>query len=146
MQPNYTFVLDLKSSDLAKNGAATNTQERDMILAKAICDTSNSNTITLVRDGQLIGNGVGQQDRVGAANLALIRARGSGHETEGAVAASDSFFPFPDAPELLVQNGIKAILSTSGSVNDSKAVEACAKSGVPLYLVPDTLGRGFFGH
>jgi phosphoribosylaminoimidazolecarboxamide formyltransferase/IMP cyclohydrolase len=146
MQPNYTFVLALLSTDLAKNGIATSQQEQDMLLAKAICDTSNSNTIALVKDGQLIGNGVGQQDRVGAANLALMRAKGSGHEAMGAVAASDSFFPFPDAPELLVTNGIKAILSTSGSINDSKAVEVCQKNGVPLYLVPDTMGRGFFGH
>ena len=145
-QPNYTFILDLKSADLAKNGQASEDQERDMLLAKAICDTSNSNTITLVKNGQLIGNGVGQQDRVSAANLAVMRARGSNHVIEGAVAASDSFFPFPDAPIALMDNGVRAILSTSGSVNDQKAINACTERGVPLYLIPDSLGRGFFGH
>ena len=78
--------------------------------------------------------------------LALSRAKGAGHDATGAVASSDSFFPFPDAPETLMAGGIKAILSTSGSVNDPKAVEACAKQNVPLYLVPDTEARGFFGH
>ncbi len=145
-QPNYTFVPDFKSADLVKNGTATELQERDMLLAKAICDTSNSNTISLVKNGQLIGNGVGQQDRVGACTLALMRAKGAGHDTTGAVASSDSFFPFPDAPETLMSGGVKAILSTSGSVNDPKAVEACAKQNVPLYLIPDTKARGFFGH
>lgn len=146
MQPNYTFVLDLSHGELEKHQTATETQEKDMILASAIGSTSNSNTITLVRNGQLIGNGVGQQDRVGAANLALLRAKGSGHDTTGAVAYSDSFFPFPDAPELLIQNGVSAIFSTSGSLKDSLSIEACTKANVPLYLIPDKLGRGFFGH
>jgi phosphoribosylaminoimidazolecarboxamide formyltransferase/IMP cyclohydrolase len=145
-QPNYTFILDLASSDLQKSGQATEAQERDMLLAKAVCDTSNSNTIALVKDGQLIGNGVGQQDRVSAANLAIMRAEAAGHDTKGAVASSDSFFPFPDAPQTLIDAGVKVILSTSGSVNDPQAVEVCAKAGVPIYLIPDTLGRGFFGH
>ena len=146
MQPNYTFVLDFKSADLVKAGQATEAEERDLILAKAISDTSNSNTIALVKDGQLIGNGVGQQDRVSAANLAIMRAQAAHHDTKGAVASSDSFFPFPDAPQVLIDSGIKVILSTSGSVNDQKAVEVCAKASVPMYLIPDTLGRGFFGH
>jgi len=59
-QPNYTFVPEIK--------------DEDIILAWAVGCTSNSNTITLVKDGQLLGNGVGQQDRVGAANLAILRA------------------------------------------------------------------------
>ncbi len=146
MQPNYSYLLDLKQTELAKHGSATEAQERDMILSSAIGHTSNSNTIALVREGQLIGNGVGQQDRVGACGLAISRAVGAGHNTQGAVAYSDSFFPFPDAPEVLIKNGISAIFSTSGSVNDVKAIDVCAKANVPLYLIPDTLGRGFFGH
>ncbi|MBP6884566.1 MAG: hypothetical protein KBC17_01945 [Candidatus Pacebacteria bacterium] len=145
-QPNYTFVLDLKSSDLVKNGTATEAQEKDMLLAKAICDTSNSNTIAIVKNGQLIGNGVGQQDRVSAANLAIMRAQSAGHDTNGGTASSDSFFPFPDAPDVLIKAGIKVILSTSGSVNDVKSIELCKENNVPLYLIPDSLGRGFFGH
>lgn len=145
-QPNYTFILDFKNADLAKNGTASEQEERDMLLAKAISDTSNSNTIALVKNGQLIGNGVGQQDRVGAANLALSRAAGANHDATGAIASSDSFFPFPDAPETLIKGGIKAILSTSGSVNDGKAVDVCKAANVSLYLIPDTQGRGFFGH
>lgn len=146
MQPNYTFVLNLKAPELVKNGQGDEATEKDMLLAKAICDTSNSNTISLVKNGQLIGNGVGQQDRVGAAALALMRATGAGHDPRGAVASSDSFFPFPDAPETLIKAGIKAILSTSGSVNDGKSVDVCKTANVPLYLIPDTQARGFFGH
>lgn len=145
-QPNYTFILDLASPDLVKHAPATLAQENDLLLAAAIGSTSNSNTITLVKDGQMIANGVGQQDRVGAAKLALMRAERSKHDARGAVAYSDSFFPFPDGPETLINAGIAAILSTSGSLKDQATVELCKERRVPLYMIPDKLGRGFFGH
>lgn len=145
-QPNYTWTVDLKSSDVDKTGDLTDAQARDLVLAWAICATSNSNTITLVQNGRLIGNGVGQQDRVGCCELALKRARDAGHNPAGAVAASDSFFPFPDGPEVLIKAGVKAIWSTSGSVRDSDTKKVCAQAGVSLWQVPDAIGRGFFGH
>lgn len=117
-----------------------------MLLAWAIGATSNSNTIALVKDGMLVGNGVGQQDRVGAAKLALMRAERSKHEVKGAVAYSDSFFPFPDGPETLIDGGVATILTTSGSLKDPATIELAASRGVPLYMIPDRLGRGFFGH
>jgi phosphoribosylaminoimidazolecarboxamide formyltransferase/IMP cyclohydrolase len=147
MQPNYTFTPDFEEGLMLKKfGEATDQQEVDMALAWAIGSTSNSNTITLVKNGQLIGNGVGQQDRVGAANLVVERARRSNHDIAGAVAYSDSFFPFPDGPQVLIDAGVKAIFTTSGSVKDQLTIDLCAKHGVVLYMVPDPIGRGFFGH
>ncbi|OGJ08521.1 hypothetical protein A3I95_02370 [Candidatus Nomurabacteria bacterium RIFCSPLOWO2_02_FULL_44_12] len=161
-QPNYTFVPEINN--------------RDVILAWAIGCTSNSNTITLVKDSRLVGNGVGQQDRVGAAKLAIFRADESARELknsadgrfhpkdgvmsknfsvpgrtseadlEGTTAYSDSFFPFPDAPEVLIARGIKTIFSTSGSVNDEKIIELCKSKGVNLIMLPDTEARGFYQH
>jgi len=145
-QPNYTFVPDFDRGGIVKHGSATPVQECDMMLAWAIGSTSNSNTITLVKDEQLIGNGVGQQDRVGAANLAITRARRSGHNLIGSAAYSDSFFPFPDGPQTLIDAGITAIFTSSGSVKDQATIDVCAKHGVALYMVPDQAGRGFFGH
>lgn len=145
-QPNYTFVMDLTSTDLAKHGTATPAQEDDMLLAWAVGSTSNSNTIALVKGGMLLGNGVGQQDRVGAANLAIVRATRSGHDLTGAAAYSDSFFPFPDAPQTLFDAGVTAILSTSGSKNDQLSIDLAAERNTALYLIPDSIGRGFFGH
>jgi len=180
-QPNYTFVPSFDSK--FKN--------QDIVLAWAIGCTSNSNTITLVKDGRLYGNGVGQQDRVGAAKLAIFRADESFKEEqknssallypagkfvfelqkknsadgrvqpeaggmsknfsteaelEGATAYSDSFFPFPDAPEVLINRGIKTIFSTSGSVNDEKIIELCRAKNVNLILLPDSEARGFYQH
>jgi len=146
VQPNYAFVSNLDHVGIAKHGKATPQQYCDMMLAWAIGSTSNSNTITLVKNEQLIGNGVGQQDRVGAANLAITRARRSGHDVTGAAAYSDSFFPFPDGPQTLIEAGVTAIFTSSGSVKDHATIDVCAKHGVALYMVPDQAGRGFFGH
>ena len=153
-QPNYTFVPDLKF----EQGESL---LKDAILAWAVGCTSNSNTITIVKDGRLVGNGVGQQDRVGAAKLAIFRADDAaafaknsefGRPTseladlENATAYSDSFFPFPDAPQALIDRGIKTIFSTSGSVNDDKIRELCANKGVELFMLPDSEARGFYQH
>ncbi len=143
-QPNYTFVPDMSRMPL------------DTILAWAVGCTSNSNTITIVKDGRLYGNGVGQQDRVGAAKLAILRADDAAKvarqdlatlaDLAGATAYSDSFFPFPDAPQVLIDRGIKTIFSTSGSVNDEKIIELCKSKGVNLVLLPDVEARGFYQH
>ncbi len=145
-QPNYTFILDLNDPELQKIGQATTKQEDDMLLAKAICDTSNSNTITIVRNGQLIANGVSQQARLRGANLAVNLAGYSEHDTKNSSSASDSFFPFKDGLEALAAAGVKAILSTSGSINDKDIIAFCKDQGIVPYLIPDKKGRGFFGH
>lgn len=145
VQDNYNHVLDLDDVT-EKVGQATPEQEKDMVLAWAIGSTSNSNTITLVRNQKLVGNGVGQQDRVGAAELAIKRALDSGNRPMGAVAYSDSFFPFPDGVKVLAEGGIKAILATSGSQQDKAVANTVQLRRVVLYRLPDTAARGFFGH
>lgn len=162
-QPNYTFVLDF-SKHVEEHGELTDQQRDDMLLAWAIGATSDSNTITLVKDGKLIGNGAGSQDRVGAAQLAISRtsielptlSEEEGklmmhvpldkEKLEGAVAYSDSFFPFPDGPQLLADAGIKAILTSSGSVNDQLVLDTLRKADVSVAMVPDKIARGFFDH
>jgi phosphoribosylaminoimidazolecarboxamide formyltransferase/IMP cyclohydrolase len=146
LQPNYTFVLDLEDEEMEKVGRASRALQNDLLLAWAIGSTSNSNTITLVRDSMLLADGVGQQDRVGACQLAIKRATDAGHSTEGSAAYSDSFFPFTDGPETLAKHGIKLIFATSGSVRDEDVKKACAENGVAIYLLPDSKARGFFGH
>ena len=152
VQDNYTFILDLKSRDLQKTSQPPFARpslaklEKDLVLAWAVGSTSNSNTVVLVKNGMLIGNGVGQQDRVSAAQLALKRARDGGHDIAEAIAYSDSFFPFPDGPIKLADAGVKAILATRGSVNDAKVAEALKQTGVIFYTLPDELARGFYMH
>lgn len=165
-QPNYTFLLNFNDPEMRVYGERNSKAEKDLLIAWGVGCVSNSNTITIVKDGTLIGNGVGQQDRVGAAELAIKRAIDAGHglkvswwrrllallrlakrkELKGAVAYSDSFFPFPDAVKILINAGIKTIFSTSGSVNDQVIQELCVKNRVTLYQLPDAKSRGFFGH
>ena len=147
-QPNYTFVPDLrnaeKSGEAADDSHTRIEMEIDAIIAWAIGSTSNSNTITIVKDCMLLANAVGQQDRVGAVDLALYKVKRAGHDCTNGSAYSDSFFPFPDAPELLVLAGIAMILTTTGSVRDNKMKEACEK--ILLYTYPDADARGFAWH
>jgi phosphoribosylaminoimidazolecarboxamide formyltransferase/IMP cyclohydrolase len=151
-QPNYTFVLVFEHvqhppvDPLPGQLAIDVRIYEDAMLAWAVGSTSNSNTIALVKDGMLIGNGVGQQDRVGAAQLALQRACDAHHDVHGAVAYSDSFFPFPDGPTVLAKAGIKAIMASSGSLRDKEVRQACAELGVTLLMIPDAEARGFYGH
>jgi len=146
-QPNYSFIFDLKSRDLMTYSCFPSPIETfDFLLAKAICDTSNSNTMTLVKERQLIGNGVGQQSRARACRFAIAIAQECNHDTRGAIAASDSFFPFVDGPEVLQQAGIKGIVTTSGSIRDQEIIEFCRKKNIGLFMIPDAIARGFFKH
>ncbi|MEI8270519.1 MAG: hypothetical protein WCG45_04055 [bacterium] len=156
-QSNYTFVPNF-SDALVEGDKEILKKENivsDLILAWAIGCTSNSNTIAIVRDGKLLGNGVGQQDRVGAAKLAVSRADDAANSLynndtnanlENSIAYSDSFFPFPDGPKVLIDRGVKIIFATSGSVNDPSVIESCKEQGATLVLFPDKIARGFAWH
>ena len=98
---------------------------------------------------------MGQQDRVGAAKLAISRADDAasslyGSNTkanlENSIAYSDSFFPFSDGPKVLTDRGIKIIFTTSGSVNDTNVIEFCKEQGATLVMFPDKIARGFAWH
>jgi len=145
LQPNYTHVLDIDAST-SYGTPLTQSQKDDLTLAWGIGSVCNSNTISIVKHGMLIGNGVGQQDRVGAAELAVKRAIDAGHDLDGAVAYSDSFFPAPDGPVVLASAGVKVIFATSGSRRDDETIEACKNLDVSLLMQPDADARGFAQH
>lgn len=147
VQPNYTFILRLDDPDLKKYGEATVEQEDAMLLGKAISDTQNSNTVTIIHKFlYLIGNGVGQQARVRGAQLGVNQTIYNNHDADSASGSSDSFFPQKDGPKVLAEAGLKAIIATSGSVKDEEVIQFCQDKGIVLYLIPDPKGRGFFGH
>ncbi len=94
-QSPFSYVLDFKHPDLkVYGGELTEEIKRQIALAWAVGSMSSSNTITVVKDNYLLGNGAGQQDRVGGAALAVARAVRSGHDLNGSVAYSDSFSLF----------------------------------------------------
>lgn len=118
----------------------------DLVLADAICRTTPSNTVTLVKGQMLLGNGCSRPSRVEAAWLAIEAARRQGHQPRLAVAASDSFFPFADGPEMLAGAGISAVFATSGATRDDEVRDACLAGGMTLWRLPDALARGFYAH
>ena len=102
-----------------------------------------SNAITLARDSALVGAGAGQMDRVESCKIAVAKANAGGEtRTEGAVAASDAFFPFRDGPDVLISAGVIAIVQPGGSKRDEETFTACNEANVSLLLT----GRRHFRH
>jgi phosphoribosylaminoimidazolecarboxamide formyltransferase/IMP cyclohydrolase len=98
-----------------------------------------SNAITVAKDGQSLGVGAGQMNRVGSAQLALAAA---GERARGAVLASDGFFPFDDTVRLAAEHGISAVIHPGGSVRDKDSIAACDQLGLAMVVT----GRRHFLH
>lgn len=109
-------------------------QLEELRFAMTVCKHSKSNAITITRDRQLLGNGVGQMSRVTSARLALELAQANGHNVHDAVAASDAFFPVPDGPSSLYRAGIAAIIQPGGSNRDPDVVDAANAAGRAMVM------------
>jgi phosphoribosylaminoimidazolecarboxamide formyltransferase/IMP cyclohydrolase len=93
-----------------------------------------SNGIALVKNQQLIGMGCGQVSRIDALNHAIKKAKEFGFDLQGAIMASDAFFPFPDCVEIAYQAGIRAIAQPGGSIKDAESVDFCNKNNIPMVI------------
>ena len=111
----------------------------DLAFAWTAVRAVKSNAILLAKDGASVGVGMGQVNRVDSCRLAVERA--GADRAEGAVAASDAFFPFPDGPEILIAAGVRAIVQPGGSIRDDAVVEAAQAAGLTMYV---TGTRHFF--
>jgi phosphoribosylaminoimidazolecarboxamide formyltransferase/IMP cyclohydrolase len=111
----------------------------DLRVAWAVVSATRSNAVVIVRSEQLVGSGAGQPDRLRPAHLAVGKA---GARAAGAVAASDGFFPFVrgDAPELLLDAGIGALVVPAGGRNDAELVALCDERSVALVRTPNRRG------
>ncbi|NOX19235.1 MAG: bifunctional phosphoribosylaminoimidazolecarboxamide formyltransferase/IMP cyclohydrolase [Chlorobi bacterium] len=105
---------------------------KDLKIAWAACKHTKSNAIVFAKDGKTIGVGAGQMSRVDSAKLAAERAKMHGHNLNGAVAASDAFFPFPDGLEEIASHGIDAVIQPGGSVRDAEVIEAANKLNISM--------------
>ncbi|MEL6850244.1 MAG: bifunctional phosphoribosylaminoimidazolecarboxamide formyltransferase/IMP cyclohydrolase [Bacteroidota bacterium] len=97
----------------------------DARFGEKICKHLKSNAIALVKNGQLIGSGVGQTSRIDALGQALEKARKMGFSLPGSVLISDAFFPFADCVELAHQSGVAVVLEPGGSVRDEETINFC---------------------
>ena len=112
-------------------GSTTLAQDADLKFAWAVCKHVKSNAIVIARDGQIVGVGAGQMSRLDSAILAVRKA---GDRAKGAVAASDAFFPFPDALETLADAGVVAVAHPGGSIRDAEVAAAAKKRGIALVV------------
>ncbi|MFN7330853.1 MAG: bifunctional phosphoribosylaminoimidazolecarboxamide formyltransferase/IMP cyclohydrolase PurH, partial [Bacteroidota bacterium] len=103
-----------------------------LLFASKVCKHTKSNTIILAVDGQMLASGVGQTSRVDALKQAIEKAGAFGFKLEGAVMASDAFFPFPDCVDIAHQNGIKAVIQPGGSIKDQDSIDFCDQHGMSM--------------
>ncbi len=114
--------------------APTAAETAALEFALKICKHTKSNTIVLARPGQLLASGVGQTSRVDALRQAIDKARAFGFSLDGAVMASDAFFPFPDCVEIAAEAGIRAVVQPGGSIKDADSVAAADARGLAMVL------------
>ncbi|MBQ3390577.1 MAG: bifunctional phosphoribosylaminoimidazolecarboxamide formyltransferase/IMP cyclohydrolase [Firmicutes bacterium] len=107
----------------------TEFEKKDMIFGMKVVKNVKSNAIVLVRNGQTIGMGPGQVNRVGALEIAIRQAV---EDTNGAVLASDAFFPFDDCVEMAAKAGITAIIQPGGSIRDEDSIKKCNEYGISM--------------
>jgi phosphoribosylaminoimidazolecarboxamide formyltransferase/IMP cyclohydrolase len=104
----------------------------DVVFAWRVVKHVTSNAIVLARGGQTLGIGAGQMSRVDAVRIAVEKARELGHSLDGAVLASDAFFPFADGPQLALAAGVSLLVQPGGSKRDEEVVEAVSSAGAAM--------------
>jgi len=104
----------------------------DLMFANIVVKHTKSNAIVIVKNRQLIGNGVGQTSRVDSTRQAIDKAHEFGFDLKGAVLASDAYFPFADCVEIAHKAGINAFIQPGGSIRDKDSIEYCDKHNLSM--------------
>ena len=110
----------------------SNQEIEDLIFASKICKHTKSNTIVLAKDGQLLASGTGQTSRVDALNHAIEKATYFKFDLNGAVMASDAFFPFPDCVEIAKVAGVSSVIQPGGSIKDQLSIDYCNENDLSM--------------
>ncbi len=113
---NFTTVTNKKP---------TSFEVSDLEFANVLVKHTKSNTIVLVKNKQLLASGTGQTSRVDALRQAIEKAKNFHFDLNGAVMASDAFFPFPDCVEIANKAGITAVVQPGGSIKDKDSIDYC---------------------
>ncbi|WP_298393796.1 bifunctional phosphoribosylaminoimidazolecarboxamide formyltransferase/IMP cyclohydrolase [Flavobacterium sp.] len=120
---------DLKNVTLT---SPTDQEVEDLLFASKICKNTKSNTIVFAKNNTLISSGTGQTSRVDALKQAIEKANTFGFDLNGAVMASDAFFPFPDCVEIANHAGITAVIQPGGSIKDELSINYCNENKVAM--------------
>jgi phosphoribosylaminoimidazolecarboxamide formyltransferase / IMP cyclohydrolase len=104
----------------------------ELLFAMRVCKHVRSNAIVLAHGLSTVGVGAGQMSRVDSVRIAIEKARAEDRDLDGAVLASDAFFPFADGPQVALEAGVRAIIQPGGSQRDQEVVDAADKAGAAM--------------
>lgn len=137
-----TYKHSAEQLNVVTQKAPTDKETEDLLFANILVKHTKSNAIVLAKDKQLIASGTGQTSRVDALKQAIEKAASFNFDLNGAVMASDAFFPFPDCVEIADKAGITAVIQPGGSIKDSESIEYCDKNSMAMV----TTGFRHFKH
>lgn len=120
----------------------TESQYEDLEFASKVCKHTKSNTIVLAKNKQLLASGTGQTSRVDALRQAIAKAKSFKFDLQGAVMASDAFFPFPDCVEIAHEEGIDTVIQPGGSIKDQLSIDYCDANNMAMVFT----GNRHFKH
>lgn len=106
----------------------------DLVFANKLVKHTKSNTIVLAKDKQLLASGCGMTSRVDALKFAITKAKSFNFDLNGAVMASDAFFPFPDCVEIAHAEGVDVVVQPGGSIKDSQSIDYCNNNGMAMVV------------
>jgi len=142
MQDKDTHTETADDMKVVTEKAPTSEEIEDLIFANKIVKHTKSNAIVFAKNKQMCASGVGQTSRVDALRQAIDKAVAFNFDLNGAVMASDAFFPFPDCVEIASEAGVTAVIQPGGSINDKLSIEKCNETGVSMV----TTGFRHFKH
>ncbi len=129
VQQTDRVVVDFEELKVVTERQPDPAEMKELLLAMTVVKHVKSNAIVLAKEGQIIGVGAGQMNRVGSARIAYQQA---GEKARGSVLASDAFFPFRDTVDEAAKFGIKAIIQPGGSIRDEESIKACNEHGIAM--------------
>jgi phosphoribosylaminoimidazolecarboxamide formyltransferase/IMP cyclohydrolase len=129
VQAPHRFATTRSDWRVVTAASPTDEQWRDAELAWRICGWVKSNAIVLVKDGQAVGIGAGQQNRVESGQIAAQKAAG---RAKGGACASDAFYPFPDGVEAAADAGVGVVIQPGGALRDDEVIAAADRLGLAM--------------
>jgi phosphoribosylaminoimidazolecarboxamide formyltransferase/IMP cyclohydrolase len=132
MQDKDTHTETIDDLNVVTEKEPTDEEIEDLLFANKIVKHSKSNAIVLAKNKQLIASGVGQTSRIDALTQAIDKAMSFKFDLNGAVMASDAYFPFPDCVKIASEAGITAVIQPGGSINDKLSIESCNQTGLSM--------------
>ncbi|WP_438989153.1 bifunctional phosphoribosylaminoimidazolecarboxamide formyltransferase/IMP cyclohydrolase [Polaribacter sp.] len=134
VQDKDNVTDQLEDLKYVTNHKPTDSQLEDLLFASKLCKNTKSNTIILVKNKQLLAGGTGQTSRVDALNQAIEKATSFKFDLNGAVMASDAFFPFPDCVEIAGKAGVISVIQPGGSIKDQLSVDYCNENNLSMVM------------